>query len=153
MARLHEIVLTPLPVERAFAYVANFANSSRWDPNTASSESLGDPTPRVGARYQLGVRLASRVVPMEYRIAALSPNKRVVLTGTGSGVETVDDIRFERTPDGTRVEYGADLRLHGWLRLLAPLAERAFAAVGRNARDGLQRALDEMAQADTEIAA
>jgi carbon monoxide dehydrogenase subunit G len=147
MARLRETIVTNLAPERAFAFVADFANSARWDPGVASSERLDDGPLAVGARYRLGVRMAGRVAPMEYRITELEPNRRVVLVGRGSNVEAVDEIAFEPTPEGgTRVDYSADIRLTGLLQLIKPLTGRAFASIARNARQGMQRTLDELAE-------
>ena len=86
--------------------------------------------------------MGGRVAPMEYRITTYEPSRRVVLVGSGSGVDAVDDIRFEPTPDGTRIDYQAEIRLRGILRLLSPFAGGAFARIARNARDGMQRTLD-----------
>jgi hypothetical protein len=102
---------------------------------------------RVGARYRLGIRMRGRVSPMEYEITHLEALHRVVLSGRGSGVRAIDDIRFIRTTTGTRIEYVADIRLQGVLRLLAPLAGGAFKRVAENARNGMQRTLDELARA------
>ena len=146
MAVLHEVVETPLALEEAFAFIADFANSERWDPGTASSVALDAHPPAVGSRYRLGVRMGNRVAPMEYRIVELEPDSRVVLRGSGSGVEATDDIRFERTDQGTRIDYRADIHLTGWLRLVAPLAGRAFAKIARDAREGMEGTLDGLAQ-------
>ena len=146
MAALHEIVATRLPLERAFEFIADFSNSERWDPGTAWSKPVGDPRPAaVGNTYELGVRMGGRVAPMQYSITALEPNARVVLRGTGSSVEATDDIRFERTATGTRIDYRADIRLTGWMRLVAPFAGRAFAKIARDAREGMSSTLDAMA--------
>lgn len=142
MAILRERIETPLPLDEAFAFVADFANAADWDPGVATSERT-DPGPvGVGARYRLGVRMRGRVAPMDYEITEYEPGRRVVLTGTGSGVAAVDDIRFAATPAGTRIDYIADIRLQGLMRLLAPFAGGAFARIARDARDGMQRALD-----------
>ena len=145
MTRLHEKIETPLATDAAFAFVADFANSSIWDPGTATSERL-DPGPvGVGARYRLGVRLGGRVAPMEYRIAVFEPPNRVVLNGEGSGVSATDEIRFETAGNGTRVDYTADIRLGGWMRLIQPLLGRAFSKIARNAAEGMKRELDRLA--------
>jgi carbon monoxide dehydrogenase subunit G len=148
MPVLREQIDTPLPVDEAFAFVADFANAARWDPGVASSERLDAGPVGVGARYRLGIRMGGRVTPMEYEITTFEPARRVVLAGSGSGVVAVDDIRFEAAPDGgTRVDYVADIRLTGVMRLLAPFTGGAFARIARNARDGMQRALDQRAGA------
>jgi carbon monoxide dehydrogenase subunit G len=145
VAHLRETIATSLPVEKAFAFVADFANASQWDPGVAWSERLDDGPLAVGARYRLGVRMAGRVAPMEYQVTHLEASRRVVLAGRGRGVAAVDDITFSPTETGSQVEYSADIRLTGLFRLLEPLAGGAFARLARHAREGMQRRLDELA--------
>ena len=134
MTTLRERIETPLPIDETFAYVADFANSQEWDPGVATAERL-DPGPvGVGSRYRLGVRMGGRVAPMEYRISVFEPPTRVVLTGEGSGVTAVDDIRFEPAGDGTRVDYTADIKLGGFLGLIQPLLGRRVRQPGPERR-------------------
>ena len=137
-----EQIETALAPEAAFAFVADFAHAQDWDPGVATSERL-DPGPvGVGARYRLGVRLGGRVAPMEYRITVFEPSQRVVLTGEGSGVSAVDEIRFTPAGTGTRIDYSADIRLGGLLRLVQPLLGGQFARLGRAALNGMKSTLD-----------
>jgi carbon monoxide dehydrogenase subunit G len=151
MTTLRERIDTNLPLDEAFAFVADFSNAARWDPGVASSERIdveaGAGPVGTGSRFRLGVRMGGRVTPMDYEITTWDPPRRVVLQGAGSGVSAVDDIRFHDTPSGTRIEYVADIRLRGLLRLLSPFAGGAFATIARNARQGMQRALDQRAAA------
>ena len=139
--------MTPLAPEAAFAFVADFANSALWDPGVASSARIDSGPVAVGARYRLAVRFGGRTAPMEYRISVLEAPTRVVLTGEGSGVSAVDDIAFEPAGTGTRVDYTADIRLGGVMRLVQPFLGRTFDALGRDALAGMQRALDGLAGA------
>jgi carbon monoxide dehydrogenase subunit G len=148
MTILHERIETPLAIDEAFAYVADFANAQEWDPGVVTSERLDEGPVAVGSRFRLGVRLGQRVAPMEYRISVLEPATQVVLVGSGSGVSAVDTIRFERLATGTRIDYTADIRLGGPLRLIQPFLGKAFANIGRDAADGMQRTLDAQATAD-----
>ena len=147
MTTFRERIETALPLQDAFDFVADFSNAEQWDPGVASSEALDAGPVREGTRFKLGVRMGGRVAPMEYAVTTWEPPHRVVLTGSGSGVAAVDDIRFETTPAGTRIDYTADIRLRGLLRLLAPFAGGSFARIARDARDGMQRALDRRAAA------
>lgn len=142
MPVLRETIETSLGRDEAFAFVADFANAPAWDPGTATAVRLDGGAVGAGARYRLGVRMRGRVVPMEYRIVSLDAPRQVVLAGHGSGVRATDTITFERSGDGTRIEYVAEIHLEGWMRLLEPLAGGAFAKIGRDARDGMQRTLD-----------
>ncbi len=147
MTRLHERIETPLALDETFTFVSDFANAVDWDPGVASSERI-DPGPvGVGARYRLGVRMGGRVAPMEYRISVFEPGRRVVLLGEGSRVTATDEIRFEPAPDGvgTLIDYTADIRLGGILRLVQPFLGGRFDQIGRDALAGMQQALDRRA--------
>ena len=147
MTRLTEQIQTSLPIDDVFAFVADFANSMHWDPGVATSERIDAGPVGLGARYRLGVRMRGRVAPMEYRITTFEAPRRVVLTGEGSGVSAIDEIRFEPAGTGTRIDYTADIRLAGLMRLAQPFLGGAFAKIARDALDGMQRALDARAAA------
>lgn len=149
MAVLKERIDTSLDIEDAFDFIADFANSAKWDPGTATSEALDGGAPRVGARYMLGVKMGGRVAPMTYTITQLDRPHRVVLAGEGSSVSAVDDISFAPSASGTTIEYVADIRLKGVLRLLTPFAGGSFRRLADNARAGMQRTLDARAAART----
>jgi carbon monoxide dehydrogenase subunit G len=142
MTRLHQQIETRLPLDAAFAFVADFANAMHWDPGVATSESIDAGPTGLGARYRLGVRMRGRVTPMEYRITMFEAPRRVVLTGTGPGISAVDEIRFETAGTGTRIDYTADIRLSGLPRLAQPFLGGAFAKLAHAALDGMRRALD-----------
>lgn len=151
MPILRETIQTKLGRDEAFAFIADFANAAVWDPGTATSERIDDGAVQVGSRYRLGVRMRGRVVPMEYRITSFEPARRVVLTGSGSGVRASDDITFTESRGGTRIEYVAEIHLEGWLRFVEPFVGGVFAKLGREARDGMERSLDDRARATASV--
>jgi carbon monoxide dehydrogenase subunit G len=139
MTRIHERIETDLSIDQAFDYIADFDHADEWDPNTTDAARLGTEPPGLGARYALEVRMGRRTAPMEYRITEYDRPRRVVLVGEGSGVVTVDDIRFERVADRTVVDYVADIRLGGLLRFAQPFLGGAFRRIGREAAEGMTR--------------
>ena len=147
MTRLHEAIETTLPLDVAFPFIADFANSQVWDPGVRSSVRVDGGGPvGVGATYKLEVRMGGRFAPMEYRVTEFEPGRRVVLAGRGSGVTAVDEIVFAGKPGGgTHIDYTADIKLGGPLGLLQPLLGGAFRKVATDARNGMQRTLDGMA--------
>jgi carbon monoxide dehydrogenase subunit G len=147
VTRLNERIETTLPIEAAFAYIADFANSWEWDPGVETAQRIDYGPVGVGARYRLDVHLGGRVAPMDYRISTFEPPRRVVLVGSGSGVSAIDEIQFERAGTGTTIDYTADIRLGGLLRLAQPFLGRAFASVARKAADGMRRTLEDRARA------
>jgi carbon monoxide dehydrogenase subunit G len=147
MTRIHERIETSLPIERTFDLVADFANAERWDPGVVRSTRIDRGPLAVGASYDLEVRTGGRVAPMTYRVTALQPPHRVVLVGSGSGVDATDEIVFSRTADGTAIDYTADIRLGGLLRLAQPFLGGTFDRIGRDAAAGMRTALAELADA------
>ena len=148
MTRLKASIVTTLPIDQAFDFVADFANSCLWDPGVATSaraEGNGSDPLGVGTTFKLGVRMRGRVAPMDYRITTYDRPSRVILVGSGSGVSATDSIGFEPAGAGTRIDYTADIRLGGWMRLVEPFAGGAFRKLASDALNGMQRALDERA--------
>ncbi|MEO6577474.1 MAG: SRPBCC family protein [Candidatus Limnocylindria bacterium] len=145
MTTIRKQIVTALPMDEAFAYIADFANSAEWDPGVETAERMNDGAVGVGARYRLTVVMGGRTAPMEYEITRHEPSDRVVLDGSGSGVTAVDDIGFAATPDGTVIDYTATIQLGGLLRLVQPFMGKTFAGIGERAADGMKRTLDERA--------
>jgi carbon monoxide dehydrogenase subunit G len=141
MTTLHERIGTALPPEAAFDYVADFQSAAEWDPGVAHARRLDDGPVGVGTRYELGVRMGRRIVPMVYRVTVFERPTRVVLVGAGGNVEAVDDIRFAPKAGGTVVDYTAEIRLGGWLRLIQPFVGGTLVKIGRDAAAGMTRAL------------
>ena len=136
MPTLHERIETTLPLAETFAFVGDFANAAAWDPGVADSQRLDGGPIGVGSRYHLSVRMAGRLAPMAYTVTAFQPERRVVLQGSGSGVQAVDAIDFDAVDGRTVIDYTATIRLVGMRRLVEP-----FLAV----RSGASRAMRAMA--------
>ena len=148
MTAIREQIETRLPIDAAFAYVADFGHQAEWDPGTETSTALDEGPVRVGSRFRLEVHIGPRTAPMDYVVTVLEAPSRVVLVGTGSGVTSTDDIRFETTTTGgTRVDYRAEIELSGLLGLVQPLLGGAFRNLGRRAAEGMRAQLDARAGA------
>lgn len=151
MTTIHERIETAMPTDAAFDYIADFASAQEWDPGVAYARRLGDGPIGPGTRYELGVRMGSRVAPMQYHITVLDRPRRVVLVGSGSNVEAIDDIRFESSAAGTVIDYTADIRLGGLMRFAQPFLGGTFARIGRDAADGMERTLAARAAGPVEV--
>ena len=145
MTRINERIETVLPLVSAFDYIADFANAQEWDPGTASSHRLDDGPIGPGSRFALEVRMGRRIAPMQYRIRDFDRPHRIVLVGTGSGVDAVDDIRFERVGGRTGIDYSAVIHLGGLLRFVQPMLGGAFRRIGRDAAAGMGETLADLA--------
>ena len=155
MTRIHERLETALPIEAAFDYIADFANNQVWDPGTEwSRRTAGEAGPvGRGATFELGVKKGGSVAPMTYRITQFERPTRVVLVGEGSGITSIDDIRFEAAGNATAIDYAADIRLGGLLRLAQPFLGSRFEKIGRDAAAGMAATLGALAASGSTDAA
>ena len=147
MTRIHERIETTLPIEAAYDCIADFANNQVWDPGTEwSRRAAGEEGPvQAGSTFELGVKMGGRIAPMTYRITHYERPTRVVLEGEGSGVTSVDDIRFQATGDATAIDYAADIQLGGLLRLVQPFLGGRFEQIGKDAAAGMVATLGALA--------
>jgi hypothetical protein len=143
VTQLREQIITPVGIEEAFTYAADFAHLAQWDPGVAASSRI-DPGPvGEGSQFAVVVAFGSRRIPMVYTITEFDPPRRVVLVGEGSTLTAVDEITFAAVPQGTAITYSADLEFKGFMKFVAPVLGGVLRGVGRKAVAGLATALEE----------
>ena len=127
--------------DEVFEYMATFSNAREWDPGVVEGESLTPGPAEIGSVYRLGVRIAGRVVPFEYRVLELDRPRRVVLQATHGHLVSTDTITVEPVGSGSRVQYVAVLEGRGLLRLASPLIAHFFASMADRGAAGLRATL------------
>jgi len=130
------------PQGEAFTYTAEFSNIQDWDPGVVSSTKTTIGPVGVGTRFELEVEFGSGTTQMVYEITVYEPIRRVVLVGSGEKLHATDEIRFDSHDNMTVIDYTADLSFQNFYRFLGPLLRRRLDKVGRDALDGLAKALD-----------
>jgi carbon monoxide dehydrogenase subunit G len=141
MAHIVEHFSVPTPPAAAFAYVADFANTTEWDPMIEAAVRLDDGPLRVGSAFEVALRMGSRTIPLVYTITELVPDERVVLTTSGWWYRGKDDVRVRSAGEGSEVRWDATFALRGPLLLLDPLLAIGFRRTARLAVAGLRAAL------------
>jgi hypothetical protein len=140
MARYVASVETPWPRERAFDYLAAFANVAEWDPGVARAKALTADQLAPGARFEVVSSFLGREVPLTYETIEIDRPRRVLLRAARRSAVSLDEMTFAVRPGGgTIVTYDATLTLAGALRALNPLMAIAFRRHGDAARDGLRK--------------
>ncbi len=143
MARYRATVETPQTPEQAFSYLSDFTSAAQWDPGVVAATRVGDQPIGKGAEFHLVAEYLGRRSEIDYRIIEFDAPRVVTLYGENRTVTSRDRITFTPTPAGTAVEYDADLRLKGAMRIADPLLRLAFKRVGDRACAGLRRALNQ----------
>jgi hypothetical protein len=143
MARYVDAIDLPIPIEEAFAYLADFSHTAEWDPSVVAAENVTEGPVGPGSRFQVTVRFAATNLSLVYEIVEFEPPNRLVLEGGNESFRSIDEISFVPRGDGTRVTYEARIELTGLRRLADPLLGLAFQRIGQLAARGLRGRIDE----------
>ena len=137
---LRRIVTVATPLDKVFAYLADFTTTTEWDPGTVKTiRTAGDGA--VGTEYLNTSTFAGRETQLTYVVQELVANQRISLRGKNTTVTAHDTMTFRQTENGTEVTYTADFAFKGVTRLLAPLLRPAFNRLGDRAQTGMAAAL------------
>jgi uncharacterized protein YndB with AHSA1/START domain len=126
------------PLDRVFAYLADFTTTNQWDPGTVST-TLIDGDGGVGTTYANVSTFLGQRSELTYTVIELQPQERLVLRGVGPTLVAIDTLTFASTATGgTRVTYDADFTFSGLGRFVVPLLAPAFKRFGDRAAEGLR---------------
>ncbi len=150
MARYRTTVHSPSPTDTAFAYLADFANITEWDPSVDDAWLLAGQPADIGARYRVIVGKRPVALTLDYEIVERSTPVdggpgMVALRANTRDVVSYDVITF--TPvarGGCDVTYDADLAPQGWRRLFDPGYALVMQVIGHRASRGLAAVLADL---------
>ena len=141
MARYRATITVPRSPAEAFAYLSDMSNTLEWDPSVRRAQREGDEPVGAGSRFNLVVSFMGRQNEIGYRILVYDPPRAVTLAGQNASVISTDRITIAEVLGGARIDYDAELRLKGRLKIADRLLMLAFRRLGDNALAGLGRAL------------
>lgn len=148
MTTLRESIEVERSQEEAFDFVADFSTTAEWDPGIAEATRVGERPIGVGTRFEVVALFNGRRLPLVYEITSFERPARVVLHGSGSGFDGIDEITFAPGRERrTRIAYTAEIRLKGLARLAEPFMGGRFEEMARKAVGGLRSKLDAGASA------
>lgn len=116
MARIESQVLIRVPLERAFAFLADGDNAAQWSLSVEEAHHETAPPIRVGSRLVVKAHAGRRRYAWTQEVTRWDPPNGFadrMLPGAGPFRSFEDWGTFERTPEGTRVIFGIDYRLPG----------------------------------------
>lgn len=141
MALYFDTIDLPVSEAEAFHCLAEFGQIAAWDPGVVRGARLTEGEIRVGSRFRVILSFLGRHIPLEYRIAEFEPTSRIVLSGRGSSLRSLDEITFESRGGGTRVTDEARLEPLDDRRVAEPMLDLIFQRIGSMAIRGLRERL------------
>ncbi|MFE6055563.1 SRPBCC family protein [Kitasatospora sp. NPDC056446] len=125
MVSVERTVLVDRPAGEVLRYLADFGNTTQWDPGTESCARLDDGPVAEGACWLNVSRFRGRRAELSYRLERYGPD-RLVFVGRGRSVRATDDITVRASDGRTVLVYRARLRFNGPARLAAPFLRAEF---------------------------
>jgi hypothetical protein len=145
MASFEKRIPSQWSPEETFSYLAIFSNARDWDPGVLDADRLDSGPVRVGSQFRLVVPFGRRRLTLIYRVVSLSREDRQISLAARSALLRVTDHISVGPPGSVLgqafVDYRAQAKLRGPVRLLDPALRRGFSAVGERAAAGLAAAL------------
>ncbi len=123
-----------VPVDVAYAYLADPRNRPEWQSSLKSVDMLDEGEPRVGMRWR--DHTAARIVP-DMEITVLEPGEVWAEVGTWRAISALLVLSFKPTRNGCTVDVAFRVSGRG---LLAPVGWLATAAGVLPVRSDVRRA-------------
>ncbi len=141
MARYVIHIRTPMPPAEAFAYMADLANFTKWDPGVDRVEQVRGDGGGPDAVFDVAVKAFGRSITLRYATVAYDAPTSVVAFAESSLLTSRDRITVKPDGSGSIVTYDAVLKMKGPLGLADRLLGASFNKIGDRAGAGLVAAL------------
>lgn len=128
MSRNRHSVVIAVPVERVFAFAADFENDPQWRDEVQQMRYTSDPPVGVGTRAVETARILGQTLETTTVTTDYEPNRRVAAKSISGPVPIVASRDFEAVPGGTRFTYTLEGDTSGVLlfRLMGPILTRLY---------------------------
>jgi uncharacterized protein YndB with AHSA1/START domain len=124
MTRIAGEVLIRRPVEEVFDFVVDERTEPTYNVNMIGAEKVTDGPIGAGTRFRAVLRAGGRTLPLDVEYTRV---ERPHLIASRTHMSTADfsgTLSFTPAGPGTRLRWSWDARLHGALRLAAPVLVR-----------------------------
>ncbi|MDQ6525048.1 SRPBCC family protein [Nocardioides sp. LHD-245] len=140
MPSVERVVFVPRPVEKVWDYLTDFTTTEEWDPPTVSTVRTGGDG-GVGTTYRNVSTFLGHETEVEYEVVACVPHELFELTGSGSGVDLQDTLRFAEDDGLTTVTYRSEINPQGVAKLASPLVKGGLELLATKVAERLEERL------------
>jgi hypothetical protein len=139
-------VETKLSAEKAFAFMSEFENTSKWDPNTPVMDKITPGPVALGHKYHAESEFRGKRQTLIYEVIELRDG-HIKLRGENKSVTSFDSIDVSPSGTGSVVKYTAEFSIKGPAKIIQPLLKPAFMQLRDPALDGIRDTLNAQAAA------
>ena len=135
-------IRTPWSPAQSFAYMADLRNFARWDPGVRNvTQTRGDGGGGASA-FDVTVAGVPKDIVLTYRTIEYEPPRHVLVLARSRVFTSEDRIVVAPDGGGSIVEYDAQLRFNGVLRIADFALRPFFTRIAERAAKGLRVALE-----------
>lgn len=137
-------VETKLSAEKAFAFMSEFENTSKWDPNTPVMDKITPGPVAVGHKYHAESEFRGKRQTLVYEVIELRDG-HIKLRGENKTVTAFDSIDVSPNGAGSVVKYTAEFSIKGPAKIVQPLLKPMFMQLRDPALKGIRDTLNGLA--------
>jgi hypothetical protein len=137
-------VETKLSAEKAFAFMSEFENTSKWDPNTPVMDKITPGPVAVGHKYHAESEFRGKRQTLVYEVIELRDG-HIKLRGENKTVTAFDSIDVSPNGAGSVVRYTAEFSIKGPAKIVQPLLKPMFMQLRDPALKGIRDTLNGLA--------
>lgn len=137
-------VETKLSAEKAFAFMSEFENTSKWDPNTPVMDKITPGPVAVGHKYHAESEFRGKRQTLIYEVIELRDG-HIKLRGGNKTVTAFDSIDVSPNGAGSVVKYTAEFSIKGPAKIVQPLLKPMFMQLRDPALKGIRDTLNGLA--------
>ena len=127
-----------MSAEKAFAFLSQFENTPKWDPNTPVMDKVTPGPVAVGHKYNAEAEFRGKRQSLVYEVIELTDN-HIKLRGENKTVTS--------NGAGSVVKYTAEFSIKGPAKIIQPLLKPAFMSLRDPALNGIRDTLNSLAAA------
>ena len=105
------------PVEKVFAFVADFRNNSKWQGGVIESTQTPDGPTQVGTKVKDVRTFLGQKLEGAYEVTELVPNKKVAFKSTSGPIQFQFEETFEPMGGGTKLTAHVEMEAKGFFKL------------------------------------
>ena len=121
MARIEETVEIKRPTDKVFLYVTEAKSWPKWHSSMLGAEQTSSGQLGVGTTFRGANKVMGRRMPWNSKVTEYVANKRWGETISSGSTLIEEQLTFDSAGAGTKFNQVYDIKVGGFLKLLAPM--------------------------------
>lgn len=131
------------PLDFVFHYLADFSNTSEWDPSVLQATKTTPGPVHVGTHFDILLRFGPKELTLDYHVTALNRPYYIELKGIADSFSVIDRIRLEGDETQCKLDYQVEVYYQEPLSKLSAVLGPIVKQNAKRALQHLQKSLDQ----------